>query len=197
MKNFIYILVIISVLSGCIKPEQPPVTVSKYTLEYESDIKTYEPSKYSLTIHRFSSSPDYNTKRMIYSEKKYQRQEYAYHMWRSYPADMITYNLTQNMTKSKLFKSVFSDNSVNNGRYEIEGSVDEIYELNNDKGWFGVLTLNITLVDSENGQVLLQKQYKESSVMSKRTPSALADAISVNMNNISKKITEDLSLIIK
>jgi len=193
--NLLFICVCF-LLVNCVGSNQPIKKSSFYTLEYPPpEISAASPLPYTLRVERFSISPEYDTDRLVYREKKFARNNYNYHKWRSNPRDLVTHTLTRDLIRSQLFKAVFSYQSLFPTAYTISGSVDEFYE-NDQEPWTAVLSVNIVLLkenepDSDK-KVLFQKHYSTEKPCAEKSPQALVEAMGNAMSHVSKEIISDI-----
>ena len=184
-------------LGGCLNLKQPANTTCYYTLEYaQPRITGLEPLRSVLMIRRLNVAPQYNTHQILYREKAYNRQAYAYHKWRSNPGDMVTGFLLRYMRESDLFTAVADQSSRLSAAYILEGTIEEFLEHDLPDGWHAVLAVHITLIDTQKqdavSQVLLQKRYRATAPCRSKNPRALAGAMSSATADISEKIIRDI-----
>jgi ABC-type uncharacterized transport system auxiliary subunit len=183
-------------LSGCAGFQPPARTVQYYTLEYEPTGETGErPVPETIRVERLQVSPLYDTDRLVFREKAFLRDQYQYHRWRSTPMDMATYFLTRDMAQSRLFKGVFSNDSLFPATYRLSGTVLDFCEAD-ENDWYALLSLDIILVKSTepdvNRRVVFQKVYKAKTRCKEKTPLALAEAMSKAMAMVSTEIISDV-----
>jgi cholesterol transport system auxiliary component len=147
-------------------------------------------------MERFIVSPFYRTDRMIYRDEAFKLQAATYHRWRSSPADLVGYYLERDIRESGLFKAVLPFDSRLPSSYLIEGSVEDFYEQDEEKGWKAVLGLSITLMAEEepnvSDRILFQKSYRENEPCAQKNPKGFALAMSQAMSRASEKILVDL-----
>ena len=198
-KKNIYLIILSALLvCGCLNlTQQPNKKISYYTLEYDPPETTNLKSLPSVIyIERFNVAPLYNSNRIIYSKKKFERNAYIYHKWMANPGDLVSYYLAKDIKHSSLFSAALSSNNSYSSTHIINGTVDEFFEQDDDKVWKAVLSINITL--TSNGEpdisksVLMQKRYSAIESCSRKNPQALAEAMSKAMANISDKIIKDV-----
>lgn len=184
-------------LAACLNLKQPSNKIEYYTLEYEPAAAEDQPSLPSvIQMEKFAVAPIYNSNRIIYREKSFERQAYAYYRWRVNPGELVTYFLSRDMKKSGLFQAVMLRDSRLPSSYLLEGTVDEFLELDRENGWEAVLGLSIALMDEKEADVskkfLFQKMYRTSQPCRQKNPRALAEAMSLAMSKLSVEIIEDL-----
>ena len=183
-------------LSACLDLKQPRNKIEYYSLEYDPpQMRGLEPIAGVIKVQQFSVAPIYNSPKIIYRDKSYQRAAYTYHKWRANPGELVTYFLARDMQRSHLFEAVLTRNSRFPHAYVLEGSVDEFLESDTEMGWHALLTLNIVLIaehETDIGKkILFQKTYQMSTPCRQRNPGALAEAMSLAMAEASAKIIND------
>jgi ABC-type uncharacterized transport system auxiliary subunit len=117
-----------------------------------------------------------------------------------HPGQMVSGYLTRDLTKSGLFRAVFSSDSIEATRYILQGRVDEFLELNQDGVSKAALSLSVLLLDSTQktipASVVFQRDYQIFEPLREKTPSGFAQAMSKAMENFSKLLMTDLSKLI-
>ena len=183
-------------ITACLKLKQPRNEIAYYTLEYDPpDVAARRPLPYVIRVNPFAVSPVYNTNRIIYRDKSFKRQAYAYYKWRANPAELIAYFLRRDMEKCGLFKAVLPRDSSFPPTYLLEGTVQEFLEADRENTWEAVLSISIALIDERepdiSQKILLQKNYHASKPCQKQNPQALAAALSQAMSQVSDEIIND------
>ena len=179
--KIIWILVIglALLLSACLDFKQPSNKIDYYSLEYDPPrMRDYQPVAEVIKVEQFSVAPIYNTHKIIYRDKSYQRAAYTYHKWRANPGESVTYLLSRDMQQSQLFKAVLTRRSKFPYAYVLEGSVDEFLESDTAGGCQAVLALSIVLMAEQESdmdkKIRFQKTYQMSKPCKQRNPGALA-----------------------
>jgi ABC-type uncharacterized transport system auxiliary subunit len=181
---------------NCTGAHQAQKKTSFYLFEYDPPIITDKkllPD--TLRIKRFEISPAYDTDRIVFSDKKFTREDYNYHKWRSNPRDLVTYYLTRDLSRSQLFKAVFPHYHLGPTAYCITGTIDDFYESGGDV-WEAVLSVNIVLFKENEPdlakRVVFQKQYSSRKTCAEKSPAAIAQAMGSAMADISSKVIADI-----
>jgi cholesterol transport system auxiliary component len=201
MANYNKILIIIFTgislfLTACLDLKQPRNKIEYYTLEYDPpSAGDRQILPWAIRVAQFSVSPVYNSNRIVYRDKAFKRQTYAYYMWRANPGDLVSYFLSRDMKHSGLFKAVLTQGSNLPTSYLVEGSVDEFYELDEKNAWKAVLSVSVAVMDETeldlSKKILFQKIYRSTRPCHQKNPRALAQAMSQAMLEVSEKIIND------
>jgi ABC-type uncharacterized transport system auxiliary subunit len=183
-------------ITACLKLKQPRNEITYYTLEYDPpDVAAQRCLPYVIRVNPFSASPVYNTNRIIYSDKSFKRQAYAYYKWRANPAELIAYFLKRDLEKSGLFKAVLARDNTFPPAYLLEGTVEEFLEADKENTWEALLSVSIALIDENepdiSQKILFQKSYQSSRNCREKNPQALAAALSQAMSQVSKEVIND------
>ena len=197
MKILILLLCLTLPLAACLKLKQPQNRIEYYTLEYESPVVgNHQALPDVIRVQQFSVSPIYNSSRIIYRDKSYKRQAYAYHKWRANPAQLVTYYISRDLKASGLFKAVLPGESRDAPAYLVEGSVEEFLEVGRNETWEALLSVSIVFMDEKqtdiSQKIMFQKTYRTSKPCEQKTPRALAAAMSLAMSETSGRIIDDL-----
>ena len=184
-------------LSACLDLKQPSNKIDYYSLEYDPPrIHGLQPVAEVIKVEQFSVAPMYNTHKIIYRDRSYQRAAYNYHKWRANPGESVTYFLARDMRQSRLFKAVLTRRSKSPYNYVLEGSVDEFLESDTANGCRAVLTLSIVFIAAHepdlDKKIRFQKTYQMSKSCKQKNPMALAEAMSLALSEASAEIIDDV-----
>ena len=194
---FLILLFFLVTPTGCLNLQKPARYVEQYTLEYLSpEISGLSAIGTSFKVERFTEAPAYNTSAMIYRPEPFKLDAYQYHRWRVHPADLVTGYLLRDLRKSALFKAVFSHLDPQEGRFVLEGGVEEFLEVDEKNQRQAVLVLNVTLLDSSfkdlPRRILFQKRYRFQEPIAENTPRGLAKGMSQAMRKFSEESIRDV-----
>ncbi len=179
-------------LSGCGKP---PALTNQYLLEYSSPPVKGQPLNEAVRVDQFAVAQPYNSTAMIYRPKPYESETYKYNRWRVNPGYLVTDYLVRDLRNSGLFKAVFGPDNPNKSRFVLEGGVQEIQEVDEPDGWKASLSLNVTLLDTDQQEitkrVVFQRDYHTDEPLTAQTPKGLAQGMSRAMEKLSEQIITD------
>ncbi|MEE9610956.1 MAG: hypothetical protein V3W19_06870, partial [Desulfatiglandales bacterium] len=103
-KIAVFILSLPLFFGACVSLKQPRNKIGFYTLEYDPpQLVGLMPLSHVIRMSRFGVAPIYNTNRIIYRDRSFKRDTYAYHKWQANPGDLVTYLLNRDMKASGLF----------------------------------------------------------------------------------------------
>jgi ABC-type uncharacterized transport system auxiliary subunit len=177
--------------AGCVQIKQPYIESHQYTLEYDSpEFGDLHPLPVILQVERFTASPVYDTNRMVYRDRDFAREEYAYHRWRTRPASLIQNFLVRDLTRSSLFRAVFSDPTFSPD-YSLTGKVEEFLEWDQEERWLAVFTLTVSLfsLKGAGGELILfQEVFSSRQPAARKEPRAIAEAMSLAMAEVSGEV---------
>ena len=182
---------------GCVGGSVQSETIQYYMPEYESPgAKTLRPLPYILHVRLFSAAPPYRSDKMFYSDKKFKKESYNYHKWRSKPGDIATYLLTRDLRNSALFGGVFFYDEESSASHFLSGIVDDFYGLESHDVWKAVFAISATLLAdgaSDAGEkICRQKTYRAEKECRAKNPYALAEAMSLAISAVSEMIILDV-----
>jgi ABC-type uncharacterized transport system auxiliary subunit len=187
------------VLAACGKP---PNLINRYVLDYPPPVVSrLSPLDTAIKIELFAVDESINRPEMVYKVNPYKTGVYQYNRWRTDPGYLATDYLTRDFRDARLFKAVFSYDRSSKARFHLEGGVVDFQENDTPAPWQAALTLNVTLLDTDEenvaDKVMFQRTYQTQVVMSARTPQGLAEAMSSAMGQVSKKIIDDVYRAVK
>ena len=196
-KSVVLIVGISLILGACVNLRQPSNKIEYYILEYDLPLFTeMDQLPYAVSVEHLTVAPMYDTTQIIYKERPFARDAYAYHRWRVNPGDMITSLLNRDIRYSGLFKTVTPYASQYGSQFSLGGEVEEFFEWDTEEGWKAVLSLNISLISVNerdvSKKVLYQKSYRATETCKQNNPGALAEALSLEMSRLSREIIGDV-----
>ncbi len=185
-------------LTGCFPgmTSKPPYTIYLYTLEYAAQSPRGAALGQVVRIDRFSMAQSYNTSAMLSRPEPYKVAAYNYHKWQTYPGDMVTDHLVEDFRSSGLFRAVLSFRDQGDYRFAVRGGVEEFVQAKEDGEWQVVLSLQVSLVDTERPgaaeKILFQRRYRSAVPIVKASPENFASGMSQAMSKVSSEILKDM-----
>ncbi len=184
-------------LTACMRPSEPSKPIYYYTLDYAAPDKSFHRRLPSvLRVNRFSVSPPFNTQRIIYADKGLHRNAYTRHQWIAEPGELLAYFIARDLRRSDGFKAVLTPDASLNVTHILYGWVEEFIELDRPVPWQAAVRVHLTLVAALDPnpatRILFQKTYSATAPCKAKTPSALAQAMSVAVSQISDPIIADI-----
>ncbi|MFH1081184.1 MAG: ABC-type transport auxiliary lipoprotein family protein [Pseudomonadota bacterium] len=197
MMKSLFMVGITLILVACSLGGKPSVMVEQYALEYPPPtIQNISPIDAVIRLERFSVAQIFNHVKMIYRQKPYEYNDYAYHRWRANPGDMVGDSLLRDLRAAGIFKSVFSYRDMENTPFILKGGVGEFYESDEKDGRKAILSVYITLIDTTSReltkQIIFQKNYRCEEPVVEKTVQGFARAISRAAEKSSGQIITDI-----
>ncbi len=201
MKS-LFVVGIALTLAACSLGGKPSVMVEQYALEYPPPtIQGLSPIDAVIRLERFSVAQIFNNVKMIYRQRPYQYNDYAYHRWRANPGDMVGDSLLRDLRAVGVFKSVFSYRDPENASLLLKGGVGEFYESDEKDGRKAILSVYITLMDTTQKeltkQIIFQKYYRCEEALTEQTVQGFARAMSKAAEKLSRQIITDIYTAVK
>ena len=197
MKITLAALTAILLLGCAMGGGKPAVMIERYAIEYATPApRGAATAETAIRIDRFSVAQIFNSVKIVYREKPYRFNEYAYHRWRANPGDMIGDCLLRDMRHSGLFRSVFSYRDLEDIPLILKGGVGEFFEMDEDGGRRAVLSIHLTLLDQstreEGGRVVFQRNYRCEEPVEEKTVPGFVRAMSRAAEKLSEQAVEDI-----
>ena len=186
-----------AIISGCAATGKPQAPVEMYLIDYPAPTFAM-PDKIDDTIRlgRFTIATAYNSNRMIFRRDNYAFDSFNYNRWAVNPADMVGDILLRDLQASGLFRAVFSRYTVDEGRYVVQGGIEEFFLKKDNSGNVAVLNLDITLKDTkqrETGKrIIFQKKYSREEALTEQSPRGYSQAMSKALQKLSGQIISDI-----
>ena len=183
--------------AGCVAGGKAPVAIDQYVLEYAPpSFEGVQPSGEVVRVGRFAVAQAMNTPMMVYRSRPYENNVDYYNRWRVNPGDMVTDYLLRDMRSSGLFRAVFSYRDAEDGRYLLQGNIEDFLEVSDAGGRRAVITVHVSLLDVSQKEitkrVLFQKKYGNAEAFAQSSASGFAQAMSRAMEKTSRSIIKDV-----
>lgn len=200
--SVVFLLALLLLCSGCGSQRSSPAKTMRYTLEYAPPVFTdLPPLDTSLRIGPFSAAPEFDNDRILYRAEKFTLEAYNYHVWMAKPAAQVQFFLGRDLQRSGLFNAVLTEAGRYRPAYLLGGSVEKFVEVDEGNQWFAELSLNIILQRLPQAGamagVLEQRNYQARKACTQRNPQAVAEAMSMAMEELSRQIQQDIYTHIK
>ncbi len=197
LTRSILLLVFTALLGGCLGSVKPPDPIYFYTLDYASPGPRFStPVASVLRLERFSTSPPYNSQRMIYSDDGAHRNSYAYHQWITAPGDLLPYLFARDLDHTNGFQAVFTPDSTVRATHSVHGWIEQFLERDTPSAWIASVIVHITLFSNTASdpteRIMMQQRYSAEVNSAAKTPAAIAQAMGQAVSMISQSVSEDI-----
>ncbi|MEN6621583.1 MAG: ABC-type transport auxiliary lipoprotein family protein [Smithella sp.] len=200
--HFLFLIFCFVLIYGCVSAGKPQISIENYLINYP--VPTFEKQKKiddTIRINRFTIAAAYNNNKMIFRQDNYILDFFNYNRWAVNPADMIGDNLLRDLQASGFFRAAFSRYVVDEGRYIVQGGIEEFFLKIDQKNKLAVISLEITLKDTkqreQSNRILFQKKYRQEEPLTDQSPGGYCQAMSIAMQKLSPSIINDICLGIK
>ena len=187
------------IIPGCVSTGKPQVQVESYLIDYAVPIfEKVTKIDDTIRISRFTIATAYNNSNMIFRQDGYSLDSFNYNRWAVNPADMVADNLLRDLQESGFFRAAFSRYAVDEGRYVLQGGIEEFFLRKDKSGNTAVISLEITLKDIKQREatrrILFQKKYRHEELLKDNSPRGYCQAMSLAMQKLSQQIVVDAYL---
>lgn len=189
-------------ISGCVSTGKPQLQTESYLIDYPAPLfEKLSRVEDTVRINRFTIAAAYNNTHMIFRGNNYTVDSFNYNRWAVNPADMVGDNLLRDLQASGLFRAVFSRYVVDEGRYILQGGVEDFFLRMDKSGNIAVISLEITLKDIKQREatkrILFQKKYRQEELLKDPSPRGHCQAMSQAMQILSPQIITDIYQAVK
>ncbi|PKN70332.1 MAG: hypothetical protein CVU54_05630 [Deltaproteobacteria bacterium HGW-Deltaproteobacteria-12] len=191
------LLLSFAVVAGCVGGGKPQAPVENYLLDYPAP--TFEKRTKiddTIRVSRFTTATVYNNHSMIFRQDNYALDSFNYSRWAVNPADMLGDNLLRDLQASGFFRAVFPRYVVDEGRYIVQGGIEEFFLRIDNKGKSAVISLAITLKDTKQREagkrIMFQKRYSREETLPEQSPRGYCQAMSFGWQKLSPQIIDDV-----
>jgi ABC-type uncharacterized transport system auxiliary subunit len=198
LRNGLLLLVCFVLISACVNSGKPKMQTENYLIDYTSPVFEKLPQiDDTIRVNRFTIATAYNNNNMIFHPDTYALDSFNYNRWAVNPADMVGDYLLRDLLASRLFHAAFSRYAVDEGRYVVQGGIEDFFlRLDNKNGNVAVVSLEITLKDTKQREatrkILYQKKYRDERLLTEQSPRGYCQAMSFAMQKLSQQIIADI-----
>jgi ABC-type uncharacterized transport system auxiliary subunit len=182
---------------GCAGTGKPLLQMESYLIDYPSPV--FEKSiviDETIRIDRFRVAGAYNHRAMVIRRDYCVHDSFNYNRWAVHPSDMIGDMLLRDMQASGLFRAVFPFRALDEGRYLLQGGLEELFFRMDGSGPVAVVSLELTLKDTSRREatkrILFQKKYRDEQPLETASPKGYCKATSLAVKRLSRRITADV-----
>lgn len=195
--NTFFALFCFALVFGCVSTGKPQLQTESYLLDYPAPVwEPFSRIEDTIRISRFTIASAYNNTNMIFRGNSYAVDSFNYNRWAVNPADMVGDNLLRDLQTSGLFRAAFSRYAVDEGRYLLQGGIEEFFLRTDKSGNKAVLSLDITVKDVKQREpvkrILFQKKYRGEEPLDEQSPKGYCRAMSQTMQKLSRQIIADV-----
>lgn len=195
--QFIFYVCCFIIIYGCVNTGKPQISIENYLINYPAP--TFEKQRKiddTVRVNRFTIAAAYNNNKMIFRQDNYILDFFNYNRWAVNPADMVGDHLLRDLQSSGIFRAAFSRYVVDEGRYIVQGGIEEFFLKVDPKSKTAILSLDITLKDTrqreQTGRIIFQKKYRQEEPLVEQSPGGYCQAMSLAMQKLSPVIINDI-----
>ncbi|MDE3110195.1 MAG: membrane integrity-associated transporter subunit PqiC, partial [Acidobacteriota bacterium] len=160
--------------------------VSYYTLDAKPTLAPAEvrrpdsPLPVSIVVGRISASPLYLDSPIVYQISDVKLGTYSYDRWAVVPTEMLETMLTQALSATGRFRSVTRLGNATRGDYLLRGHLYALDEVDSPS-LTARFSLEVELIDQKRRTVVWTQTYDHSESVSRKTVSAVVEALRQNV----------------
>ena len=160
--NFIIVLFISVVVAGCAINSVPAIDSYAINVLCEVETPIEKNTKFSkvLKVSKPKSTAAIMSRHILYQEKEFEQNPYAYSKWSDTPNKMLTSLFISCINKNSVFKSVLPSYSKGKADLLLESTLLEFYHhINSDGSSEGRMRIEFYLIESISGEVIATKEF--------------------------------------
>ena len=182
------------ILNGC-SLTKPRPEVHHYTLTLTLPEVALDRRRRRSWFAPFSAPDPYMQDRIVYRLSSYQLDFYNSHRWASSPTEQVTDWTRRYLRGAGVFTTV-SPTIEGATDFVLSGRVRQFDEVDQEQTWEAVLNVDFWLTRGTERAPIWFRSYAASQRAEKRNPTALAEAMSRNLENILGRLTADLAPVV-
>lgn len=173
---------------GASRPE-----VRHYTLSVPPPAPSAtEAATKTLQVRHLLARAPYDQQLMVYRSTPYRVAFYNYHQWASSPGEQVAEWTLRYLRQSGLFAQVMAAPGTS-GELVLGGVIRDFEEVDGDGAWEAVLGVDFYLTKGDQQPPLWSKSFQVRRAAARRNPEAIAEAMSQNLEQVLKQVTQDLA----
>jgi len=197
LGNYLLFFLSFILIPGCVGTGKPQASVENYLIDYPAPIfEKYNKIDDTIRVNRFTIATAYNNTNMIFRQDNYALDSFNYNRWAANPADMIGDNLLRDLQAAGIFRAAFSRYVVDEGRYIVQGGIEEFYLRRSILSNIAIISLEISLKDTKQREtakrILFQKKYHQEEPLNDQSPRGYCQAMSQAMQKVAPQIINDI-----
>lgn len=147
-------------------------------------------------MERLTIAAAWNSRNMVIRYENGVIDHFNYNQWAVNPADMVGDNLLRDLRQSGRFRAVFSRYTPGEGRFVVNGALEDFFLRMDKTGRIAVAGLTITLCDTKQRdttkRILFQRKYQEEKHLADSTPAGYCAAMGMAQGTLSRRIINDV-----
>ena len=193
MRNNVYmVLVLISLLPGCLLKTNPPAdiyTISPRWNNKDTQIEQQKKSSHIIKLAPIRATRALTGTEILYSDNEYSWNSYLYSRWNDTPVKMLQTLFQVSIEESRSFKAVVPPSSVSKADLLLESTLlDLSHHINVDGTSEGVIRIQFYLIDNTTRTVIATKQFVSKIPTSTQNAKGVVDALNKAATNIAHKL---------
>ena len=186
-------------VTGCLNLKTGYPVKNYFLLDAKRTDKKGDEKGPMIQVQRFRISPRYQGKGFVYRFEKLKFESDFYNEFFISPEDMITEQVQQWLSESKIFTLVTDRNSEPPPDCVLEGWITELYgDFRNGETPKAVMELKFLFLSANKspGQILFNKRYRADVPVKEKTSSLLAKGWNQALETILHQLEQDLKLVL-
>ena len=188
MSNRIIILVLFSLLTGCITKKNPPADIYTISPEWSNKGVRVEREKKSPLIIKLSpirATRALTGNEILYTDSQYSRNSYVYSRWDDTPVKLLLTLFQVNIEESDLFKAVILSTSISKADLLLESTLLDIsHHIMDDGTSAGIIRVRFYLIDNTTRTVMATKEFVSNVSASTQNAKGAVEALNKAATNV-------------
>ena len=188
MSNSLIILVLFSLLTGCITKKNPPADIYTISPEWSNKGVRVEREKKSPLIIKLSpirATRALTGNEILYTDSQYSRNSYVYSRWDDTPVKLLQTLFQVYIEESDLFKAVILSTSISKADLLLESTLLEIsHHIIDDRTSTGIIRIRFYLIDNTTRTVMATKEFVSNVSASTQNAKGAVEALNKAATNV-------------
>lgn len=194
MRKSIAFLTSLVVVSGCnfLSPQQTP-NISTYNFKIKErhyQAQTHKKDKITLIINTPTAVPGFDTRKMIYTKKPYELNEFALNQWVAPPAEMLQPILVQKIRDTGQFHAIMSHAYESNRQFVLNTHLIELQQNFIKHPSQIQMSIQAELINADNNKVISTRTFSTIQTAPQNSPYGGVVAANKAVDIILNQITE-------
>ncbi len=193
MKQQLFLLALITLLTSCGKPPSKQYYLLNYQAEALQDRYSPEPYPFTLRVKPFEIEKAYSKPNIVFRKNPYELEYYGFRHWAVRPKDMMTDLIFSHITKINLVDGLVRRlDEGSRPDYELSGNIEAIEEYDSEEYWFAHLAVRFQVKRLSDEKIIYNRAFGQRKRVEERDPAIVVRALSEITDYTASELMTDL-----
>jgi len=190
--RLLYVLLISSLLTGCITTQVPPTSIYTIAPEWNKPVTQDLASKnnvFVLKIATIRANRALKGTDILYTDTQYSRNSYAFSRWSDTSVNLLQTFFHIAIEKSALYKAVIPSVSVSKADFLLESNLLELtHQLKENNSSDGIVRIRFYLINNQTRSVVSTREFVSSVAVTNQNAQGAVEAINQAIRTVADEL---------